>query len=373
MPPKWSSRRPPWWSENEPWPPSGPPWRGAWFSHRSRFFRRIGSLIFLLFLIACLGFSLLTWLVADFFGWVNVSPARLALLGPLAGVALIVIILGAFRIGYALRHTVAPVGDLIEAANRAADGDYTVRVAESGPREVSSLAHTFNGMMQRLQTNDEMRRRLLADITHELRTPLTILQGNVEGLIDGVYPADEAHLRSLLEETRVMSRLINDLRTLSLVESGSLQLQTEPVDLDELLRGASGAFQAQAESAGVDLRVDVQTGLPEVSADAERLRALVENLIANAMRYTPPGGKIQIQGYAEEGERVAVSVRDTGRGIAPEDLEHIFDRFYKSSDSRGMGLGLAIAKGLIEAHGGEIKAESKLGEGTTIIFTLPIG
>lgn len=323
-----------------------------------------------MFLVACAGFSLLSWFVADLLGVVDISPGGLALAVPIAAAALVIVVFGAFRIGFMISRTVVPMGDLIEAANRVANGDYSARVIERGPREVSSLTHTFNIMAERLQTNDEMRRRLLADVTHELRTPLTVIQGNVEGLIDGVYPADEDHLRALLEETQVMSRLIQDLRILSLVESGSLQLQMEPVDVEDLLRGARAAFMTQANSAEVELAVEVGEDLPEGFADFERIRALVENLIANALRYTPPGGSIRLKAYSEAG-RVAVEVSDTGRGISPEDLPHIFDRFYKSSDSRGMGLGLAIARGLIEAHGGEINAESELGKGTTVRFTLP--
>ena len=237
-----SPRRPPWWPENEAWEPGGPRHPGSWRGNRARFFRRIGGLIALLFLVACTGFTLLTWIAADVLGLVSLSPRELALVVPFAGLVFVAAVFGAFRIGYALRRTVLPMGDLIEAANRVADGDYSARVVERGPGEMSSVAHTFNSMVERLQTNDEIRRRLLADVTHELRTPLTVIQGNLEGLLDGVYPIDESRLNSILDETRVMSRLINDLRTLSLVESGALQLQREPVNLEEIARSAAAAY-----------------------------------------------------------------------------------------------------------------------------------
>jgi signal transduction histidine kinase len=327
----------------------------------------------LMFLMACTGFTLLTWLAADVLGLVNLSPRELALAVPVAGVLFVAAVFGAFRIGYALRYTVLPMGDLIEAANRVADGDYSARVVERGPGEVSSLAHTFNSMVERLQTNDELRRRLLADVTHELRTPLTVIQGNLEGLLDGVYPIDESRLRAILDETRLMSRLINDLRTLSLVESGALQLQRELVDLEALAHSAAAVFQMEAGRAGVALGVEAEPGIPDVYADAERVRAVIENLLGNALRYTPKGGRILVRCFLGAGDKVSITVNDTGRGIAPEDLPHVFDRFYKSSDSRGMGLGLAIAKSLVEAHGGEISAESQPGKGATVRFSLPVG
>jgi signal transduction histidine kinase len=326
----------------------------------------------LLTLLGCTGFTLLTWLAADVLGLVNLSPGQLALAAPVAGLVFLAAVYGAFRAGYALRRTVVPVGDLIEAANRVAEGDYSARVVERGPGEVSSLAHTFNSMVERLQTNEELRRRLLADVTHELRTPLTVIQGNLEGLLDGVYPVEESRLNALLEETWVMSRLINDLRTLSLVESGALQLQREPVNLEELARSAALAFQVQADRAGVVLLVEAEPGMHDIDADAERVRAVIENLIANALRFTPEGGKVLVRCVRESEELVSITVSDTGRGIPQEDLPHIFDRFYKSSDSRGMGLGLAIARSLVEAHGGEISAESQPGKGTTVRFSLPV-
>jgi two-component system, OmpR family, sensor histidine kinase BaeS len=195
-----------------------------------------------------------------------------------------------------------------------------------------------------------------------------VVQGNLEGLIDGIYPRDDAHLQPILEETRVLSRLIDDLRTLALAESGALKLQIEPTDLAMLVSETVAFFQAQAD--GVELSADAEPGLV-LEIDPERIRQVLENLLANALRYTPRSGTIRVRCFAE-GAHAKVSVSDTGAGIPPDELPHIFDRFYKSRDSRGTGLGLAIAKNLVVAHGGEISAQSALDKGTTIHFTLPL-
>jgi signal transduction histidine kinase len=230
-------------------------------------------------------------------------------------------------------------------------------------------------MTERLQRDEIQRRNLLADVTHELRTPLTVIQGNLEGLLDGVYPRDDAHLGPILEDTRVLARLIDDLRTLALAESGTLQLRREPTDLSVLVGETVASFRNQAEAAGVELQVNLAEELPLLEIDPVRIREVLANLIANALHYTPAGGGVQVTGQLNGDERrVRVSVGDTGTGIAPEDLPHIFDRFYKAGNSRGTGLGLAIAKNLIIAHGGDISAQSDgvPGHGTTIHFTLPL-
>jgi len=382
--------RPPWWPEDEPWPPHDR--RGL----RSGFYRRVGILLGLLFLLTLGGCTLAFWLIALQIGfidlpWMHGRPGLGMPMPMMRGFGwwwLWPMVLGLGFLGagltlLALRRTTAPVGDVMEAAQRVAAGDYGVRVAERGPAEVRALARSFNAMTARLQTSDEQRRRLLADVTHELRTPLTVVQGNLEALLDGVYPRDDAHLTSLLEETRVLSRLIDDLRTLSLAESGVLKLQREPTDLGVLLTEAVHAFRAQAQAAGVALRTDLADDLPLLEIDPLRVREVLSNLIANALRYTPPGGTITIMARhagshtnpsASQPDRaLEIAVHDTGAGIAPEALPHIFDRFYKSEESRGSGLGLAIARSLVLAHGGAITAESERGKGTTIRFTLPAG
>jgi len=324
----------------------------------------MGCLLALLSILACSGLAALFWLL----GVIKVPDGFLHVGGRFGFMALVLVIVGLLLAGRALRRAATPIGDVMEAAQHVAEGDYSVRIAEHGPHETRALARTFNSMVARLQADDEQRRDLLADVTHELRTPLTVIQGNLEGLLDGIYPRDDAHLEPILEETRILSRLIDDLRTLTLAESGALKLQKEPTDLALLASETVASFRAQADTAGVELSADVGPGLT-FEVDPERIRQVLENLIANALRYTPRGGRIRVRCLAQ-GTHAVVSVSDTGAGISPDDLPHIFDRFYKSRDSRGTGLGLAIAKNLVAAHGGEISAQSVLGQGTTIQFTL---
>jgi signal transduction histidine kinase len=267
------------------------------------------------------------------------------------------------------RRIAAPVADLIDAAERVERGDYGTRVTARGPRTVRGLANAFNAMSARLERSETERRRLLADVTHELRTPLTIMRGNLEALLDGVYPADASHLEAILDETQVLSRLVDDLRTLSLAEAGALALHVEPTDVADLARDAVASFRAQADQAGVTLDVSSDAS---ASADVDplRTREVLTNLLSNALRYTPRGGTVRVRTATDDG-RVVVSVRDSGEGIAADALPHIFDRFYKSEESRGAGLGLAIAKSLVVAQGGEIGATSEPGQGTEVRFTLP--
>ncbi len=337
--------------------------RAHWHHPRGKFFWRIGILFALLFLFTAGGCALFFWLL------LGLSASDLPRSAPRIIVLLAAVLTAWFLIGNVLRRVALPLDDVIEAARRVADGDYSARVAERGPRELRTLTRTFNSMVARLQATDAQRRNLLADITHELRTPLTIIQGNLEGLLDEVYPRDDAHLAPILEETRILSRLVDDLRILALAESGALPLQKEPMDLATLASETVASFRAQADAAGIALTVDAATdALLEV--DPARIRQALENVIANALRYTPRGGEIRVR-CARERAGVTLAVSDSGVGIAPAELPHIFDRLYKSRDSRGSGLGLAIAKNLIAAHGGEISAQSELGKGTTIAFTLP--
>ena len=358
MPP--GNQRPPWWPDGEPWPP-----RNHWRRMRGRFFWRVGALLTVLFLFACAACSLSFYALAgpppsmldgpgmrgpmmNLAWWRLVAPAAVLLGG--VGVTLTVL---------ALRRTTAPLGDVMEAAGRVAAGDYGARVAERGPAEARDLARAFNTMTERLQVDDAQRRRLLADITHELRTPLAVVQGNLEGLLDGVYPRDDAHLALILDETRVLSRLVEDLRTLALAESGALRLQREPTDLEVLAEEAAASFRSSAGAAGVALRVESLGEVPLAEVDPVRIREVLTNLISNALRHTPAGGAVTVQLAAEpDGRRITVAVQDTGAGIPDE--------------SRGMGLGLAIAKNLVEAHGGEMQAGSAPGQGTSLSFTLPL-
>jgi two-component system, OmpR family, sensor histidine kinase BaeS len=270
-----------------------------------------------------------------------------------------------------VRRTGAPVGDLIEAAGRVEAGDVGTQVPERGPDEVRSLARAFNAMSSRLEHTDEARRRLLADVSHELRTPLTVIQGTLEGMLDGLYPMDEQHLAPVLDETRVLARLVEDLRTLSLSEAGSLRLHREPSDIGRLVEDVAASFRTAADASGVTLTVDVTDDVPAIDVDPARIRQVAGNLVANALRFTSSGGRIEV-GVARHTGAIRVTVRDTGSGMEPEAAERAFDRFYRSPDSTGSGLGLPIARNLVEAHGGRIRIESEVGRGTTVTFTLPI-
>src|SRR5206468_2082949 len=204
-------------------------------------------------------------------------------------VALLLIFVAIATVGRSLRRLAAPVADVIDAVGKVADGDLAVRVEERGPRETRHLARSFNTMTERLRASEEERRRLLADVSHELRTPLSVVQGNLEALLDGVYPPDEPHLRTILDETNVISRLVEDLRTLSLAEAGALALHREPTDLAALARETTGAFAPQAEQAGVSLETAASSELAAIDVDPVRVREVLTNLVANALRYTPRG------------------------------------------------------------------------------------
>jgi len=369
-----NEHRPHWWPENEEWPPrSRHHWRQQ-MRRRNPIFRRLGCVFALFNLLSLVFVAAIVGFVLNALGVVHFSLGEFQWLRPLGAVFLAIVLAMLISSVMNLRRMSMPLDDLLEASNKVAEGDFSVRVDEQGPREVRYLTRAFNSMASRLQVNDQQRRAMLADVSHELRTPLTIIQGNIEAIIDGVYPADESKLKSILEETQILSRLIEDLRTLSLAESGSLQLKRESADIVLLIRETVAAFQAQADESNVKIELSLGDRPHGLEIDSERIRQVLTNLISNALRYSPGGSSIKI-GLTESNSgaerRVVISVEDSGPGIASEDLPHVFDRFYKSSDSRGMGLGLSIAKYIVEAHGGEIKAESAPGRGTTIWFSLP--
>ena len=210
---------------------------------------------------------------------------------------------------------------------------------------------------------DRLRRQLMADVAHELRTPLAILQGRVEGLIDGVYPRDDAHLAQLLDETKHLARLVEDVGTIANAEAGALELRIETIDPAELIRDAARAFDRP-------IAIDIPEPLPMIRADPIRIREVLLNLLSNAARHTPPGGEIAIHAVADSGH-LLIRVADTGAGISTDDLPHVFDRFRKGEGSHGSGLGLAIARTLVQAHGGDIRVESEVGRGTTVTVMLP--
>jgi two-component system sensor histidine kinase BaeS len=290
----------------------------------------------------------------------------------LAGVALLLIVgvTVAVRGSRLLRGLIAPIDSLLETTDRLAAGDYQARAPVRGLPELRQLAATINGMAEQLERSAAERRGFFANVTHELRTPLTVLQGEVEGMIDGVHPANEERLRSVLEETRHLSHLVEDLRTLSLAEAGALQLRLEPTDLSDFLHETSAAFRSEAERAGIGLEVHADDGAPPAEIDPLRLREVLANLIVNALHASQPGDTIHL-GYAHSDQGHLLTVADGGSGIRPQDLPTLFDRFTKSTGSDGSGLGLAIARELVTAHGGRIEVESEVGVGTTMRVVLP--
>jgi two-component system sensor histidine kinase BaeS len=321
-----------------------------------------------LLVLAMAGAMALVWIVATASGVVApVAPNGMVLvIAAAGGLALVAAVF--FSV---VRQMAMPIGSVMDAVDRVAAGEYETRVREAGPPRIRALARSFNTMSERLQNHDRLRRELMADVAHELRTPLTIMQGKLEGLLDDVYPRSDAQLQQLLEETHVLSRLVDDLRTLALSESGILKLQREPTDLVALARDVESAFAGEAAARHVALQVDAPAATMPIDLDPVRIREVMSNLIANALRHTPAGGSVALRVGASASHEVSVEVRDTGSGMTADDLAHAFDRFYKGSQSRGSGLGLTIARNLVIAHGGEIRAASEPGRGTTITFTLP--
>ena len=358
---RWSSsRRPPWWPDNEEWPPKDD---AAWRQLRHGFMRRAGCFfggVVLLLILAVIGFGALLGQVAG---------GLYAIVGSLVVIVLIAAVIRLLFKGF--RSTAAPVGDLIEASGRVESGELDVQVEERGMREVRALARSFNNMSARLSATERERRRLLAEISHELRTPLTVISGNVEAMIDGVYPADREHLERVQAETRQLERLIDDLRTISLAETGQLPLQREPTDVAALAREVAEGFQAEADSRGVTLTATATNDLSEQEVDARRIRQVISNLVSNALRHTPSGGSVTVAVTSVAEGGFQVSVRDTGRGMSEEAKDHAFDRFWREGEFAGAGLGLAIVKDLVGAHGGEVSIQSVIGNGTAITCTFP--
>jgi len=351
---------PPWWPEGEPWPPRHHP---AHWKHRHPFFRLKLAAFFALAL-GLSSYGALTLLRTLWGAAANRGPPPFWAFGPLALIAL------ALLFGRALRRVAQPLGDLVDAADGVAKGDLAARVRMRGPPWLRSVAEGFNSMASRLELQRQQRQELMADIAHELRTPLTVIQGRLEGMLDGVYPRDDRQLERTLEETCLLGRLIEDLRTLAHSESGTLTLQREPTDLRALLDECVAAFEPQAQSQGTQLVRAWPELLPTLMVDPLRIREVVSNLLSNALRHVPRGGEVRVEVQCQPDGGTQMKVQDNGPGIPPELLPRIFDRFVKGQRSTGSGLGLTIARNLIVAHGGEIFAESPPGEGTTVTVRL---
>jgi signal transduction histidine kinase len=261
-----------------------------------------------------------------------------------------------------------PVGRLVDAAAKLSDGDYSARVPEVEGGPMRQVVRSFNGMAERLEKSSEQRRRLLADVGHELRTPLTVIQGELEAMADGVHPFSPEQIEMLLDETRLLARLIDDLRVLSLSEGGELKLDIELIEAGTLVADAIASYQALAARSNITLTATADTG--SLLADPLRLHEVLANVIANAIRHTPAGGTVAVTATSSPTGWLFL-VGDTGTGIPAEQLPLIFERFAKGADSHGTGLGLSIARELVRAHGGEMKASSIVGQGTTIEFSIP--
>jgi two-component system sensor histidine kinase BaeS len=338
--------------------------------------RGFGCLIVLMAtLIVSIG-VLVLWLLGGLLGFVT-NQGFLADLAKPAGLVVLVVGVVALTVGIRIARNVGmPLSELVDAAGRIEAADYSVRVAEppGGRGQLRGLTRAFNDMAARLEAEDATRRRLLADVSHELRTPLAVIQGNLEALLDGVHPPDEAHIGPILDETRVLERLVDDLRTLSLAESGALPLHRESTDPGVLLDDVASAHRARAAATRVELRVEAAADLPSVEIDPMRMRQVLTNLVDNAIRVMPDGGSIVLSAAVRDA-RLSIEVADDGSGIPADLLATVFDRFSKSPESRGSGLGLAIARAIVTAHGGTIEATSDPGlrRGTTIRISLPVG
>jgi signal transduction histidine kinase len=275
------------------------------------------------------------------------------------------------------RNLTAPLSRLAEAAQAIGARDLSRRVEVSGSDEVKEVARAFNEMAAALEGAETLRRNLLADVAHELRTPLSVLQGNLRAILDDVYALDKAEVARLYDETRLLSRLVKDLHELAQAEAGHLALNRQPTQLAELVQSTATAFSAAAETKGVTLNWQIPPDLPPVMADPARLTQVLHNLLDNALRHTPAGGAIWLRAGCDDGE-VWLAVQDSGEGISPEDLPRVFDRFYRADPARsraagGAGLGLAIVRAIVEAHGGQVSAASQgvPGQGSTFTLRLP--
>ncbi|MEO5877050.1 MAG: ATP-binding protein [Streptosporangiaceae bacterium] len=292
-----------------------------------------------------------------------------------AGVVALLAIIGTVLLSRRVLSSLAALG---QASRRLADGNLSERVPVRGDDEVAALARSFNRMAEALQRSEEQQRRMISDIAHELRTPLANIRGYLEAVQDGLLAPDPELFASLHEEAVLQQRLIDDLQELALAEAGSLVYHRSLLDPGELVVTCLNAHRAVAEAAGVRLAADPgdPAGPPAVHADPDRLRQVIGNLITNAVRAAEPDGTVTLRVHADRGDAV-ITVTDDGSGISPEDLDHVFDRFWRADGARsritgGRGLGLAISREIVHAHGGELSAVSTLGAGSAFTVRVPV-
>jgi len=286
-------------------------------------------------------------------------------------------ILGAIFSVAASRMLTAPLNQLADAARAIGAGNLAQRVESKGSDEVAAVAVAFNEMATQLQEAETLRRNLMADVAHELRTPLSVIQGNLRAIIDDVYPLNKEEVTRLYTQTRLLSRLVSDLHELAQAEAGQLSLNITLTDLRPLLQETVEIFAPMAEDAEIVLQSDFAVMLPAVPVDSVRLRQVLHNLLANALRHTHAGGTVTVTSSVGA-NAVKIAIRDTGDGLAADHLAHIFDRFYRTDrartrDTGGAGLGLAIVRAIVQAHGGTVTAASAgIGQGSTFTVTLPV-
>ena len=285
--------------------------------------------------------------------------------------------LGTILVWMLSRRTLAPLQGLGTTARRLGRGDLSQRAETAGPTEIRQLAHSFNAMAVELEEAERHRRNLTADIAHELRTPTSNIQGYLEAIKDGLFQPTPETIDTLHEQALLLSRLVDDLRLLAQVDAGELRLERSQTRVGELLQSVLEALRPRAEAKGVALSLEMDPSLPALDLDATRIAQVVGNLLENAITHTPEGGRVTVSAHIAA-NAVKVAVADTGPGIAPEDLPRLFDRFYRADPSRsrstgGTGLGLTIARRLVEAHGGSIEAESVVGQGSRFVIRLPAG
>ena len=342
-----------------------------WRRHRRFIFWRFGFMFGAITLAFLLVMAVVQYMVNPIHPErMPIPPGFLLCVAPLAFMLVVSLIAR-----WAFRRIGTPFADIMSATDAIAQGDLSVRLRERSPGELGNLARRFNYMVAELERAEAQRRNLTADIAHELRTPLHIIQGNLEGMLDGVYEPTPENITNSLDETRLLARLVDDLQTLSLAEAGQLPLHPTRFLLADLLTDAAAGFESRVKAQSVELRVDAPDPSPELKADYDRLLQVLANLLTNALRHTPENRHIALHAESiPDGVRITVS--DTGMGIPAEDLPYIFDRFWRGDKSRtrtegSSGLGLAIIKQLVLAHGGTITAESEIGEGTTFTIELP--
>jgi two-component system, OmpR family, sensor kinase len=277
------------------------------------------------------------------------------------------------------RTLTAPLSELAAAAQAIGERKLEYRVGVKGTTEIVAVAAAFNNMATALETGEAARRNLLADVAHELRTPLSVLRGNLQALLDGIYPFEASEVARLYHQTEMLNHLVNDLRELSLAEAHQLPLNFAVTNVQQLLLQIHTIFTPAADEAGIVFQLNVETNLPTVKLDAQRFTQILDNLISNALRHTPSGGTVAITASIVD-DLLRVVVADSGEGIAAEHLPHVFDRFYRTNWGRsrasgGAGLGLAIVRAIVELHGGSVKAESEgiPGKGSSFIVCLPLG